>query len=107
MSETNIYKRQELPAGKGKKRRKRRVPRRTRFDDHSNRKRRSKNSGFRRLLHLYRKENAQKYVWRGALIFFVVSIVLAAIYQFWYLDKVVQKEMQEKHGALPAEHSTK
>ena len=105
MSKTNIYKRQELPAGKRKKHRpKRRVPRRTQFDDHSNRKRRSKNSGFRRLLHIYRKETAQKHLWRGALIFLLIGIVLAAVYQFWYLDKIVQKEMQEKHGALPAEY---
>ena len=105
MSETNIYKRQELPPGKGKKRRpKRRVPRRTRFDDHSHRKRRSKNSGLRRLLHIYRKESAQKHLWRGVVIFLLIGIVLAAIYQFWYLDKIVQKEMREKHGELPAEY---
>jgi len=46
------------------------------------RKRRSRNSGWRRFVHLYRKERVQKRVWIGVFIFFIFILIVAAFVEF-------------------------
>lgn len=96
MSETDIYKQREpMPMGKkpdkkNKHRRRRTSPQRA-FDDKS-RKRRSKNSGLRRILHLSRKSENEKVIWTvfGIGMFFI--IVLIALWQFFIQEKLIREE---------------
>lgn len=85
MSDTDIYKNREpMPYSpvktKRSHRRRRSTPQRA-FDDHT-RKRRSRNSGLRRVLHLYRKEGTEKVVWLTMLVVVVVLLASIAVWQF-------------------------
>jgi len=104
MSDTDIYKQREpMPVVKGHakrsgRRRKSSRPRRA-FDDNS-RKRRSRNSGLRRLLHLYRKQEMERVVWWSALIILAVGLILLALWQFWYRERLIRKqELQNEYNA--------
>ena len=99
MSETDIYKNREaMPVGGNKppkKRRKRRSSSQHAFDDNKNRKRRSKNSGLRRLLHLSRKADNEKYFWSSIGIVIVAVLCIIAIWQFVIVEHLVRSEESE------------
>lgn len=98
MSDTDIYKKREaMPIGARKKPDKKRRRRSTHraFDEESTRKRRSKNSGIRRLLHLSRKSDNEKYIWSSLGIIIVVSLILAAIWQFAVVEYLVRSEEKQ------------
>ena len=97
MSDTDIYKNREaMPTGgkSPRKKRHRRSASRRAFDDHD-RKRRSKNSGVRRFLHLARKSDNEKFFWGSMGITAVVILVLIAIWQFWISEVLVSSEEQK------------
>ena len=99
MSDTDIYKnREQMPySNRGPKnaRKRRRSSKESRaFDDHS-RKRRSKNSGVRRWLHLYRKKDNEKVFWWVVLGGIVVIMVLLAVWQFGIREYMIRQ--QEQH----------
>lgn len=97
MSETDIYKNREaMPRGKKpeKKKRRRRSESKRAFDDHS-RKRRSKNSGLRRFLHLSRKTESEKVIWSTTGILAVVLLILIAIWQFFVSEQLIRKQEKE------------
>jgi hypothetical protein len=100
MSDTDIYKNREaMPIGNKpeKKRRRRRSGSNRAFDDHS-RKRRSKNSGFRRFLHLFRKSKNEKIIWISMGVLFVSILIFIAIWQFVILEyKVRQQEKSDDY----------
>ncbi|MDF7807224.1 hypothetical protein P4E94_07230 [Pontiellaceae bacterium B12219] len=94
MSDTDIYKNREaMPIGNKpeKKRRRRRSGSNRAFDDHS-RKRRSKNSGLRRLLHLARKSKNEKIIWISMGVLFVSILIIIAIWQFIILEYQVRQQ---------------
>lgn len=94
MSESDIYKKREpIPMGKKpeKKRRRRRSESRRAFDDHS-RKRRSKNSGLRRLLHLSRKSENEKVIWTIFGVALLIVVVAVAIWQFFIQERIIRQE---------------
>ncbi len=94
MADTDIYKNREaMPMGKGpdKKKRRRRSESRRAFDDHS-RKKRSKNSGFRRFLHLSRKSENDKMIWGAMGIVIVVVLVVIAVWQFVIAEHLIRKQ---------------
>lgn len=100
MSETDIYKsREAMPMGKKpeKKRRRRRSGSNRAFDD-KNRKRRSKNSGLRRFLHLSRKSENEKIFWWTAGILLSVLLISIAIWQFFVSEQLIrQKEAETEY----------
>lgn len=93
MSDTDIYKnKQRLPQGKKtQKPRRRRSASNRQFDD-SNRKRRSKNSGARRLAHLFRKSENEKAIWYTFVIAMVLMLVVIGVWQYWYLGYVADRD---------------
>ena len=102
--DTNIYNRPHLQTKSAKPpRRKRRSSSRRKFDDHSGRKRHSRNSGSRRLLHLYRKGDVQKRIWWTLLVLIVLGLVALAIWQFWYLDHVEQQLLRQHEMSVESE----
>ena len=98
MSDTDIYKnRERMPYGNKRPRRssrRRRSDSQRAFDDHT-RKRRSSNSGLRRLLHLYRKKESEKVVWLSVLTCTVVILVVLAIWQFWIRELIIRSENEQ------------
>ena len=100
MSDTDIYKKREpmpytnSPSKRAGARRRRSSRTRRAFDDNS-RKRRSRNSGLRRLLHLYRKKDAERYVWWSALVTLVIGLILLAIWQFVIRENVIRQKEQQ------------
>jgi cytoskeletal protein RodZ len=98
MSDTDIYKKREaMPIGNKpeKKKRRRRSGTNRAFDDHS-RKRRSKNSGLRRFLHLSRKSKNEKVIWISVGVLFIVILLIVGIWQFVILEyQVRQKEQSD------------
>jgi hypothetical protein len=98
MSDTDIYKnRERMPYGNKRPKRstrRRRSDSQRAFDDHS-RKRRSKNSGLRRLLHLYRKKDSEKVVWWSVLASAVVILVAVAIWQFGIRELIIRSENEQ------------
>ena len=107
MSETDIYKKREpMPIGKKpEKKRKRRSSSQRAFDE-TNRKRRSKNSGLRRVLHLSRKSKNEKYVWSWLGILFVLVLVLVGVWQFLIQEHLIREEEKadeyiEYHPRIP------
>lgn len=100
MSDTDIYKNREaIPMGNKppKKKRRRRSTSRQAFDDRT-RKRRSKNSGMRRMLHLFRKNENEKVVWISFGVLFVVILVGIAIWQFLISEILVRdQETQDQY----------
>ena len=114
MSETDIYKNREaLPIGNKpprKKNHRRSGPKRA-FDDHS-RKRRSKNSGARRALHLARKSENEKVVWISVGIIFLIALIAAAVWQFLIREIMIRDEQQLNPPAVvqaaePAENTSR
>ena len=115
MSETDIYKNREpLPYGSTNPKRPHRRRHSTRehkaFDDHS-RKRRSRNSGLRRMLHLYRKKDNEKVFWWTVLGTVVLVLGLLAIWQFGVREHRIRKqEMQDDYlhlqQAIPEDQSS-
>ena len=100
MSETDIYKNREaMPVGNKppKKKRRRRAASQRAFDDRT-RKRRSKNSGLRRTLHLFRKNENEKVIWVSFGVLFVAILTIIAIWQFLISEKLVRdKETKEEY----------
>ena len=98
MSDTDIYKKREpMPYGNKRPRRstrRRRSDSQRAFDDHS-RTRRSKNSGLRRLLHLYRKKENEKVVWWSVLVSAVVILIAVAIWQFGIRELIIRSENEQ------------
>ena len=104
MSDTDIYKsRERLPYGDKRPRRssRRRAsdPQRA-FDDHT-RKRRSKNSGIRRILHLYRKKENERVVWLSVLICTATVLIVLAIWQFWIREAMFRSENEQVRYVRP------
>jgi len=60
------------------------------------RKRRSRNSGWRRLVHLYRRDRVQKRVWIGVFIFFILILVVAAVVEFGIQQKYKMQDQSEE-----------
>ncbi len=106
MSDTDIYKNREptqqaTPADpRYHKERRRRSSSHRVFDD-KDRKRRSKNSGLRRLLHLSRKAENDKPIWVGMLVVVVVLLIGIAIWQFWYVEIVARRRSRANEGYVP------
>ena len=93
MSETDIYKKREpLPYGgkspQRKHRRRRRSESHRRFDDPK--QRRSKNSGLRRLIHLSRKGENEKYFWTFLGVTLITLLVLVGVWQFFIREGMIQ-----------------
>lgn len=98
MSDTDIYKNREaMPMGKKpeKKKRRRRSRSQRSFDDHSSRKRRSKNSGFRRFLHLSRKSDSEKMIWSTMGVLLLAMLIIIAIWQFVIAEQLIRKQEKE------------
>ena len=103
MSDTDIYKSRERSQdtpNASRPGRRRRSSSHHSFDE-KDRRRRSKNSGLRRFLHLYRKGENEKHVWRGMLILTVVIMALIAIWQFWYLERVAREQTTQDDMYIP------
>lgn len=88
MADTDIYKsRERMPVSRENTRRYTKRKRRSNSSDQP-RKRRSRNSGFRRLLHLYRKEKKQRiFMWIVAVL--IIALLVYAI--IWDLVVKPQK----------------
>jgi hypothetical protein len=87
MAETDIYKNRESTRRYTKRRR-----RSTSIDQP--RKRRSRNSGFRRLLHLYRKEKNQRIIMWVLVVMMIALLVFAVVW-----DLVVKpQKLQDKES---------
>ena len=94
MSDTDIYKeRESIPVGNKSPRtkRQRRKESRRAFDD-KDRKRRSKNSGLRRLLHLLRKSDNEKYFWCSMGVLFIGLLLIIAIWQFVVVENAIRSD---------------
>jgi len=103
MSDTDIYKSREAMPGRNKspKKRRRRSSSKPRAFDDKARKRRSKNSGARRLLHLFRKSENEKYVWVAAGIILLVTLVVVGIWQFFLQEHLIRKhEQTDEHAEV-------
>lgn len=97
MADTDIYKKREaMPLGKTppKKSRRRRSKSRRSFDDHS-KKRRSKNTGMRRFLHLARKSENEKAIWGSMGILLAVVLVIVGIWQFVISEYLIRQTETE------------
>ena len=104
MSDTDIYKNREpMPYGNKRPRRstrRRRSDSQRAFDDHS-RKRRSKNSGLRRLLHLYRKKENEKVIWWSVLVSVVLILTVLAVWQFLIRELMIRSQNEEMPYTQP------
>jgi hypothetical protein len=111
MSDTDIYKNRETVQMTSddprfsKKQQRRRSSKRDPFDDPGDRRRRSKNSGLRRLLHLSRKSGNEKSFWVNTLIVIVVTLALIGIWQFWYQEYVAQEQSKKNELLLGQENA--
>ena len=110
MPNTDIYKNNErIQPGAEKpqprKGRRRRSSSLTAFDETGDRRRRSKNSGMRRLLHLSRKTSNEKSFWWGFLAVAVVILLAIALWQFWYLEHATRKQTLEEGLYIPIQTS--
>ena len=99
MSDTDIYKKREpMPYGsrhpKRPSRRRRSSESQRAFDDHS-RKRRSRNSGLRRILHLYRKSENEKYFWWTIGTTLAVVLLVLAVWQFVIREVQIRKQSEQ------------
>ncbi len=96
---SDIYKNREaMPVG-GERPSKQRKRRRTeasvrRFDDRAH-KRRGKNSGFRRLLHLSRKSSNEKFFWGTIGVVFCVILLVVAVWQYVIIEQQVRAKEKE------------
>jgi hypothetical protein len=109
MSQTDIYNQRELTPKKGnqpssrKTRRRRRTSDQPVFDD-KNRKRRSKNAGLRRFIHLSRKSENEKVFWWSMLTGVVVLLLAVAVWQFWYVERIAKEQSKESELHIPISH---
>jgi hypothetical protein len=105
MSDTDIYKNREPIAQPPKKsRRKRSSSSYHLFDDEPVRKRRSKNTGLRRLLHLSRKGENEKFFWWGLLVCIVFLLAITAIWQYYVTEKIARERAKENEAIIPVKH---
>lgn len=107
MSDTDIYKKREpLQEPTRESRRSRRRSRSSHglFDDQTVRKRRSKNTGLRRLLHLTRKSENEKVFWWGLLIGIVALLAITALWQFYVAEKIARERTRENEAIIPIQH---
>ena len=99
MSDTDIYKnRERMPVGgNGRpKRKRRRHSSMSHPFDEKERRRRSRNSGFRRFLHLIRKDENEKFFWW--ILFGVITLILVSLAVWQY---VIRKHLiEEKVGKV-------
>ena len=105
MSETDIYKNRERDqvasdAPLSRKGRRRRSSHLRSFEE-TERRRRSKNSGLRRLLHVLRKSENERYFWKGFLVLILVLLALIGIWQFWYMEKIALDKSKESDLYVP------
>jgi len=104
MSDTDIYKSREpvpAPNPTSQKPRRRRRSSRPRFDEEPVRKRRGKNSGLRRVLHLLRKAENEKYFWWGLLVVIVVLLITSGLWQYYVTQRSAQEYTQELAAGNP------
>jgi cytoskeletal protein RodZ len=109
MSDTDIYKNREaLPPSpvKHKRRRRRSTSESAQPFDQKVRKRRSKNSGFRRILHLSRKSENEKFIWWGLLISIVAVLLIVFVWQFIIQTAIYREQAKEDdyitvHESIP------
>jgi hypothetical protein len=73
------------------------------FDEHE-RRRRGKNAGFRRLLHLSRKSDNEKRIWWGALVVIVVLLAVIGLWQFLYVEHVARKQSRKNEMYIPVQN---
>ena len=73
------------------------------FDEHE-RRRRGKNAGIRRLLHLFRKTDNEKRIWWGALVVTVVILAVIGLWQFLYLEHVARKQSRKNEMYIPVQN---
>jgi len=103
MSKTDIYENNEQihqrPAPARKSRRRHKSSNEPRSFDAPKTKRRSKNSGFRRFLHLYRKDRIQKKIWILIGFAFVLLLVVAGLLEFVFQDQWSKEGETEKNPA--------
>jgi len=91
---SDIYKERERMPASGSRRREGETRRRStnrpprKFDERI-RKRRSRIRGVRRLVHEWRKPENEKVFWWGLLIAIVLVVSLAAVWEYWYRDRVL------------------
>ena len=110
MSDTDIYKNREpikqatSADPRYRKGRRRRSASYRVFDD-KDRKRRSKNTGLRRLLHLSRKSENDKPIWIGMLVVVVVLLVGIALWQFWYIELAARRQSRANEHYVPTPSS--
>jgi len=108
MSDTDIYKSREQSqhtSNASRSGRRRRSSSHHPFDE-KDRRRRSKNSGLRRFLHLYRKGENEKHFWRGLLVAIVVIMILIAIWQFWYMEHVAREQSRQGDMYIPIQEQS-
>lgn len=100
---SDIYKNQQrMPfSGTKPKRRRRRTPRIAAFDESGEKRRRSRNSGLRRVLHVMRKSDHEKKYWWGFLVLMVVLLTVIGIWQFWYLERVARGKAKQNEVYVP------
>jgi hypothetical protein len=113
MSQTDIYK-DNKPLSTGAEQpeksssRRRRSSSRRRFDekDRSKSMRRSRNSGARRLKHVWKKEYIQKRINILLITLGILFILFVAVWEFWYQDykaKIEQDRLQQRREEVLAE----
>lgn len=107
MSKTDIYANreqvQQTPVDpRFRKGRRRRSSNPRTFDEHE-RRRRGKNSGFRRLQHLFRKSDNEKRIWWGALVVIVILLAVIGLWQFLYVEHVAREQSRKNEMYIPAQ----
>ena len=105
MSKSDIYKNNEIfhPTKKSNKK-----PRRRRSSSASDSRtfdapktrRRSRNSGFRRFIHLYRRNRIQKLVWGFIWLFLLSLIIISGLWEFWLKDRTTEKILPPQEEAV-------
>lgn len=102
---SDIYKqRPPMPAAKPRpSRRRRRSTADGTFDENKPRRRRSRNSGLRRLVHLFRKDENERTIWVSALVIALLVLVAVGLWQFWYREQQVRKKTREQEQARPVQ----
>jgi hypothetical protein len=108
MSDTDIYKKRETihvaSDGRTRKPSRRRPATSESFGRDKQRRRRSKNTGLRRLIHLSRKSENEKFFWWGLLVCVVVLLVISAAWQFWYTEHVAREMAKKNDAVVPIQH---
>ena len=102
---SDIYKqRPQITAAKPRPgRRRRRSSADGTFDENKPRRRRSRNAGLRRLIHLFRKDENERTSWVSALVIALLVLVVVGLWQFWYREQLVRKKTREKEQARPVQ----